>query len=68
MLEEIERPYIVKPRNMVLVVMCDEDGVKVLHALAKHLLPEVRTGINAYRSVSAFNQNGSAQTFVAWVG
>lgn len=44
--EEIKGPDIVQPRKMVFMRMCKDHGIHVLYFLAKHLVPEIRTGIH----------------------
>ena len=63
--QEIKRADIVQATDMVLVMMGDENGVEMAHVFAKHLLTEIRTGINTYCGLFGLDENRSAQTLVA---
>ena len=65
---ENERPHIVQPPDVILVLVGDENGIQMAHPLAKHLLAEVGTCVDGHRYLLGLHQNRRPGALVARVG
>jgi hypothetical protein len=60
-------PNVVEARKMVAVTVCKENGVEMIDAFAKHLLPEVGTGVDDDAEAIDFDVDRSTESLVAVV-
>lgn len=66
-LEEIVGANIVEPGSMVFMSVGENHCIEAFDVFTKHLLPEIRTGIDHYAAFANSEMNRSAQPFVAKV-
>lgn len=60
----VESAYIVQPRNMILMVVSEQYGFEMLHALAKHLLTEIGAAVDKYIGFAYLDQHRRPKPFV----
>jgi hypothetical protein len=66
-LDEIVRADVVEASNVVLVFVGKHHGVKVDHLVGEHLLPEIRTSVDADCAASSSEDSRSAQPLIVRV-
>src|SRR5205085_12182199 len=64
---KVERPDVVKTEDVIGMTVCDENGVEPFDLLPQRLLAEIRRRINEHRLPAMFDENGDAQTLIAWI-
>ena len=64
MAEEIERPDIIKPGNMIFVWMCKQDRVNVFSTGSQHLVSKVRCGINYDLQIGRRKHDAAAEAII----
>ena len=63
----VEGPHIVYSRDVILVVVSEQDSVQFPHAFAEHLLPEIGAAVDEQTDSVPLDQHGGTQTFVAGI-
>jgi hypothetical protein len=63
----VERTDVVEPSGVVLVVVGQEDGVKMAEIVPKHLHPEIRPCVDQYLQAPVFHIRRCPQAFVPWI-
>ena len=58
LVDVVERAHVIKTSSVVLVVVCQQDGVKVAEIVGEHLHPEVRPGVHEDAKPLIFNKHG----------
>lgn len=67
LVDVVERAHVIKASSVVLVVVCQQDGVKVAEIMGEHLHPEVRPGVHEDAKPLIFNKHGRAEPLVPCV-
>ena len=67
LVDVVERPYVVEATGVVLVVVCQQDGIKMAEIVRKHLHPEIRPGVHEDVQPFIFNEHRGADTLVLCV-
>ena len=65
--EVVEGPDVIQPAGMVLVHMGEKHGIEFLYPASKHLLPEIRTGIDYEPEPLIFHVCGGSESLVVEV-
>ena len=67
LVDVVERAHVIKASSVVLVVVCQQDGVQVAQVVGEHLHPEVRPGVHEDAKPLIFNKHGRAEPLVPCV-
>ena len=67
LVDVVERAHVIKASSVVLVVVGQQDGVKVAQVVGEHLHPEVRPGVHEDAKPLIFNKHGRAESLVPCV-
>lgn len=68
MFDIIERSDVVHSGSVVLMLMCEQYGIKALDVLPEHLLPEIRAGVDDDRFPARLYQHRCPKPLVAGIG
>ena len=63
----VEGADIIETSGVVFVIVCQENGVQMSYSCTKHLLTEIRTGINKKSFAAIVHKDAGAQSLITWI-
>ena len=64
MVHQIECPYVIQASRVILVIVCQEDGIDMPDSRPEHLIPEVRTCVHENGKSSVLHECRCPQALV----
>ena len=53
---------------MIIMLMCEQDGMNIWNIVGQHLLAEIRTYVNSQAQVASFKKSSGAKSFIVGIG
>lgn len=63
----VEWPNVIQPRDVVAMLVGDDNGIKLRETVGEHLMAEVRTNINRDTGILAFYHGRRTEPPIVWI-